>query len=118
MKNKVLFVRMGFALNGLKLAFASEKSVRFQSIVAILAIAVLGVIQPDLIWWAIILMMIALVLFAELVNTAIEGLCDFVEPEHNEAIAKIKDVAAGAVFILSACSILVGIIFLLDYSGR
>lgn len=118
MKNKMLHVRMGFALNGLKLAFLSEKSVRFQTIVAISVIALLGVLQPSLIWWAIILIMIALVLFAELLNTAIEGLCDFVEPEHNEAIGKIKDVAAGAVFVLSVCSVFVGVIFLLDYLSR
>lgn len=34
------------------------------------------------------------VLAAELFNTAIEALCDFVETRHNEKIRIIKDIAA------------------------
>jgi diacylglycerol kinase (ATP) len=48
-------------------------------------------------------------LVAEMVNTAIEGLCDFLEPSHNEKIGIIKDVASAAVGI----SVLVWCIILL-----
>ena len=34
---------------------------------------------------------------AELFNSAIEALCDFVEERHNEKIKVIKDIAAAAV---------------------
>jgi len=40
------------------------------------------------------------VLAVETLNTAIEMLCDFVEPEHNPKIGKIKDVAAGATAVM------------------
>jgi diacylglycerol kinase len=40
-----------------------------------------------------------LVLIAELFNSAIEALCDFVETRHNEKIGIIKDIAAAAVGI-------------------
>lgn len=33
---------------------------------------------------------------AELFNTAIEDLCDFIEPQHHASIGAIKDVAAAA----------------------
>ncbi|MBO0615294.1 diacylglycerol kinase [Thiothrix fructosivorans] len=36
---------------------------------------------------------------AELFNSAIEALCDFVEDQHNEKIKVIKDIAAAAVGI-------------------
>lgn len=114
MKNKPLHIRMTYALNGLALAFRSEKSVRFQILVAIAVICLLGLVQPPIFWWVIILMMISLVLLAELVNTAIEGVCDFVQPNHSEHIKKIKDVSAGAVFIISMCSVVVGLLFIID----
>jgi diacylglycerol kinase (ATP) len=45
----------------------------------------------------LILVVTALVLVAEMFNSAIEALCDFVESGHNEKIAVIKDIAAAAV---------------------
>mgnify|MGYP003492602899 FL=1 len=46
-----------------------------------------------------ILLATAFVLFAEIINSAIEALCDFVEARHNEKIKVIKDIAAAAVGI-------------------
>ena len=40
-----------------------------------------------------------LVLVAEMFNSAIEALCDFVESSHNEKIKVIKDISAAAVGI-------------------
>ena len=40
-----------------------------------------------------------LMLIAELFNTAIEELCDFVEPRDNDRIGVIKDVSSAAVGI-------------------
>jgi len=117
MKNKHLFIRLGFAFNGLKVAFSSEKSLRFQMIVAISAFLVLIVLQPPLFWWAIVIMMIALVLAAELFNTALEIICDYVQPEYHEAIKKVKDVSAAAVLMISLAAFIVGILFLVDSLG-
>ena len=47
----------------------------------------------------LILFATALVLITEMMNTAIEALCDFIELRHNEKIRVIKDVAAAAVGI-------------------
>jgi diacylglycerol kinase (ATP) len=47
----------------------------------------------------LILVVTAFVVFAEIVNSAIEALCDFVEERHNEKIKVIKDIAAAAVGI-------------------
>mgnify|MGYP001765458256 FL=1 len=47
----------------------------------------------------VILLATAFVVFAEMMNSAIEALCDFVEDRHNEKIKVIKDIAAAAVGI-------------------
>ena len=114
MKNKHLFVRLGFAFNGLKVAFSSEKSLRFQMIVAVSVFLILIALQPPLYWWAIVIIMIALVLAAELFNTALEIICDYVQPEYHEAIKNVKDISAAAVLIISLAAFIVGIFFLVD----
>lgn len=45
----------------------------------------------------VILLATAFVVFAEMINSAIEAMCDFVEDRHNEKIKVIKDIAAAAV---------------------
>lgn len=58
----------------------------------------------------LILVVTALVVFAEIVNSAIEALCDFVEESHNEKIKIIKDMAAAAVGItLFAWLVVIGV---------
>ena len=49
--------------------------------------------------FSIVLVASGMMLVAEMVNTAIEALCDFVESGHNEKIGIIKDVASAAVGI-------------------
>ncbi len=50
------------------------------------------------------------VLFGELVNTAVEGLLDVVEPEHHPTVGKIKDMVAGAVLIASIGAVIIGVL--------
>jgi diacylglycerol kinase len=56
----------------------------------------------------LILVVTAFVLVAEIFNSAIEALCDFVETRHNEKIKIIKDIAAAGVglAILTWCIVL------------
>jgi diacylglycerol kinase len=45
---------------------------------------------------ALLVLLGALLLAVETLNTSIEMLCDYVQPKHDPKIGKIKDVAAGA----------------------
>lgn len=64
---------------------------------------------------ALILVVCFLVLIAETINTAIEKICDFVEPNFNKKIGLIKDIAAGAVILASLLSIIVGVLVYSKY---
>ncbi|MGE4514616.1 MAG: diacylglycerol kinase family protein, partial [Chryseobacterium sp.] len=55
------------------------------------------------------------VLSAEIFNTAIEKLCDFIHPEFDKRIGFIKDISAGAVFLMTVLSIVVGILIYSKY---
>jgi len=55
----------------------------------------------------LIIVATSLVLVAEIMNSAIEALCDFVETRHNEKIGIIKDIAAAGVGIAMVAWLLV-----------
>lgn len=80
---------------GLRYAVLHDFSVMYK---VALSVAVLGVALwlRDWVDAALILLATGLVVAAELFNTAIEALCDFVETRHNEKIGIIKDIAAAA----------------------
>ena len=67
---------------------------------------------------AIILIMIAMVLSAEIFNSAIENLVNFVSPEYHPLAGKIKDLAAGAVLVIAMVSVVVGLLIFIPYFLR
>jgi diacylglycerol kinase len=93
--------------SGLRYAVLYDWSVTYKLIasVVVLAIAFGARAWVD---FLLILVVTAFVLVAEIFNSAIEALCDFVETRHNEKIKVIKDIAAAGVGI----AILVWIIVL------
>ncbi len=111
MKNQSFNIRLGFALNGIVCALRSENSFRIQIVAACGALAVLLWQKPPPIWWAVIALTVAAVLAAELFNTALEHLVDHLHPELHPRIKIVKDCAAGAVLLLSACALCVAAAF-------
>ncbi|MBK8064613.1 MAG: diacylglycerol kinase [Betaproteobacteria bacterium] len=85
-------------LSGLRYAVIYDFSVAYKLVLSALVLAAAFALRAwvDLL---LILVVTALVLIAEILNSAIEALCDFVETRHNEKIKVIKDVAAAAVGI-------------------
>ena len=65
--------------------------------------------------WAAVLLCIALVMIAEIVNTAIEKICDLVSLERREEIRYIKDISAGGVLIACTAALVVGLIVFIPY---
>lgn len=114
MKNKPLYSRFQFALAGIRTALQTERSLRTQAGVAIAVIPVMLILQPALVWWALVGLMITLVLAAELMNTALEHLADHLHPEHHPRIKIVKDCAAGAVLLLSLGALWVGALAVLS----
>ncbi len=82
-------------LSGLRYAVVYDAAVTYKLVLSagVLAAAFLLRAWVD---FLLILLVTVLVLVAELVNTAIEALCDFVEVRHNEKIKVVKDIAAAA----------------------
>ncbi|MBE6793995.1 MAG: diacylglycerol kinase family protein [Ruminococcaceae bacterium] len=89
------------AFKGIFSAFKAESHMRFHLVAAVFVLLFAYISEMNLSQWAILLITIGCVFSAELINTAIENLCDLYSTEHNPLIGKIKDIAAGAVLILA-----------------
>ena len=98
-KNQRFRARLGFALRGLAQALRSEASLRLQALAGVLALAVLLVLRPAAVWWALVLLASAAVVAAELFNTAIEHLADVLHPQQSPGVRVVKDCAAAGVLI-------------------
>jgi diacylglycerol kinase len=85
-------------LSGLRYAVAYDFSVAYKLVLSVVVLAMTFALRA---WVDVLLVLLAtgLVLVAEMFNSAIEALCDFVEERHNEKIKVIKDIAAAAVGI-------------------
>lgn len=90
--------KMRVFYSGLRYAVLNESSVAIEIILSVLVLAACFYYRQ---WldFTIVLVASGVMLVAEMVNTAIEALCDFVESGHNEKIGIIKDVASAAVGI-------------------
>jgi diacylglycerol kinase (ATP) len=93
-------------LAGLSYAVVYDFSVAWKLVVS-LAVLAAALIARDCVDAVLIIVVTALVLVAEIMNSAIEALCDFVETRHNEKIGIIKDIAAAGVGIAMLAWVLV-----------
>jgi len=99
----------GYALRGFAAAFRRERNLRFHCAAAFHVI-LLGALCRLPAWsWAAALVCCALVIGAELLNTALESLCDEVTREYSEKIRLAKDAAAAAVLVCAVFSAAVGL---------
>ena len=100
----------GYAFKGLRILFKEEHNSRIQLIAAIAVIIAGFVFNISQTEWIAIIFAIGLVLAMEAINSAIEGLADFVSPEKHEMIKKIKDLSAAGVLISALAALIIGLI--------
>lgn len=101
----------GCAIKGFFGAVCSEGHLRFHLVAAVYVLVFSSFYNFSAAQWAVLIILIALVIAAELVNTAIEDTCDAVTTEQNEHIRRAKDMAAGAVLVLSIAAAAIAVIF-------
>jgi diacylglycerol kinase len=68
--------------------------------------------------WAIVFLAIALVVAAELLNSAVETVVDLVSPEDHPLAKRAKDVAAAAVLVAVGGAVAAGICIAVWIAGR
>ena len=100
----------GFALNGLKTVWKEERNFRIEVFILVVVIFILFYFHFSLAEWLFCVLAITLVLTSEIINTAIEDLCNKVEPNQDATIGKIKDTSSAFVLISSLGAMVLGVL--------
>ena len=102
-----------YALQGLLNAVRSERNMRIHIAAAMLVITAGFFLKVSQTEWMILLMCIGFVISLELMNTALEYVCNAAVPQFHPFIRHAKDMAAGAVLVAAIASAITGgIIFI------
>ena len=96
------------ALQGVVSVFIRERNMKIHSFAAAVVLLIawrLGLPPAEK---AVLVLTIAAVISAEMINTALEAIMDRVSPEYHPLARLAKDAAAGAVLVLAAAAAAVG----------
>lgn len=99
-----------YAAAGIWYGIKTQRNMRVHLIAATLVITAASLVDFSAIKWAILLLVIALVMALELVNTALESVVDLVTAERKPLAKAAKDAAAGAVLIAAIFAVLIGVV--------
>ncbi|MER1956140.1 MAG: diacylglycerol kinase family protein [Solibacillus sp.] len=101
-----------YAVEGI-LTATMEQNLRFHilsAVIVVLAGLLTGLSTTE---WFMITIVIALVIGAELFNSAIERVVDLASPEIHPLAKQAKDIAAGAVLVFAVASVIIGLLIFL-----
>ena len=98
------------AVMGLAYTVKTQLNIKRQLGIAVFVIAMSLIFKIPKIEFMFLIFSIALVIFAETVNTAIETIVDMYTEKYNEKARIAKDVGAGAVLVCSINSVIIAII--------
>ncbi len=96
------------AIEGVLWAVKTQRHMLVHLLAAVVVLLISLTLGLTLLEFALLALAIILVLFAELINTALEVVVDLVSPEYHPLAQRAKDVAAGAVLVASIGAVIMG----------
>ena len=106
-----VFESMGFALRGILVSLKSQLNFRVEVLIGIMGLILAFYLRFTYVELAIYVFTVALMLFAEMMNTVNEFIIDAYFGNKYSLLAKMgKDICAGAVFLISFLSIIIGML--------
>ncbi|MGW8957097.1 diacylglycerol kinase family protein [Paenibacillus sp. NPDC055715] len=98
-----------YAAEGMLYALRTQINMRIHVVMAFLVIAAGLSLRISRLDWLFIFMAIAMVIVAELINTAVEAAIDLISPDIHPLAKAAKDTAAGAVLLAAVFAVIIGI---------
>jgi len=109
-KNKNLIDSFKHAYEGIVYAVIKEKNMHIHVSVAILVIVCGMIFQLSYAEWLACLILIALVISLEMINTAVEAVVDLITTKEDPLAKVAKDTAAGAVLVSAIVAAFIGLV--------
>lgn len=108
MRKRSLLQSLRDAGRGLRYAIGTQRHVKIHLAAAAAVTVACAVLRTTLVESLLVLLTVALVLAAEILNTALEVVVDRLTPGHHDHARIIKDLAAGAVLLCCLAAVGVG----------
>lgn len=102
-----------YAFHGLTILIKEEHNYIVHLAAATLAVVLGFIYKISSIEWCLVIFAVSFVMVTETLNTSIENIMDFVSPDRNSSVKRIKDLSAAAVFMSAISALIVGIIIFL-----
>ena len=109
-KNKTFKDSFSHAYDGIIYALLRERNMHVHAVMAVLVMACGVLFDISYSEWLACLILIALVISTELINTAIEAVVDLITTEENKLAKVAKDTSAGAVLVVSVFAAFIGLV--------
>ncbi len=103
------------SLRGFKVVLMEERNFKIEIIISLLVLIFVTIFDFSSYEIIPLVIVMFMVITAEVVNTAIEDICNKIEPGYNEVIGKVKDIMAAYVLLTVICSIIVGSIVVFNH---
>lgn len=117
-KKNSLRKSFGYAFSGIWTGIRKERNMKIHCTALLLVVIAGMIVHLTVTEWYICIILCALVMALELVNTAVEAVVDLVT-EEKKPLAKIaKDTAAGAVLIAAIASVIIGLLIFVPHIAR
>jgi undecaprenol kinase/diacylglycerol kinase (ATP) len=107
---KAFINRVRYALQGWVSFFHREANGQIQLFIAVMVIVAGFALKVSVTEWMILLSCMGVVISLEMLNSAIEKICDHVNLEIHPNIKVIKDIAAGAVLWSAVIAAIIGLL--------
>ncbi len=104
-----------FALEGIEHVFRTQQHMRFHFLCIIIVGLLCILLHLNYIEVCFALVSVAFVIFAEMINTAVEAVVDMVSHRYHPLAKFAKDIAAGAVLVASINAVVMGVIILFNH---
>jgi diacylglycerol kinase (ATP) len=104
-------------VGGLREGLTTEAAIKQEVAIAVIGLPLSFLIATNLWIWVALVGSLLILLAVEFLNTAIERLCDHIQPEKHDAIRITKDLGSAAVFFAILLAGLVWTAALLDRFG-
>ncbi|AOK89075.1 diacylglycerol kinase family protein [Paenibacillus sp. SEL3] len=98
-----------YAAEGVMYALRTQVNMRIHVAVALLVIVAGLTLHISRLDWLFVCVAIAIVIVAELFNTAVEAAVDLISPDIHPLAKAAKDTAAGAVLLAAVFAVIIGI---------
>ena len=105
-RNRV--VSFGYAAAGIAHMLRYSINLRIQALATVLVCIIGFWLDISRIEWALMALVIGLNWFAEFVNTAVESAVNLASPDYHPMAQVAKDVAAGAVLLMTIIAVIMG----------